>query len=235
VGRLRAAFCDVWRNGKKKHRSLAVAAQLRRCAFAIFVNGAGLACIQFSVGIATRTFTLICAAAASLTLGGYALAADGQLENFEQVSDSLCRGAQPSTEGFRELARMGVHTVLDLRGEGGRSLREAELVTGLGMEYVSIPLSGYQAPTVEQVSKIFAVLGDPAAGKIFVHCRRGADRTGTVLAMYRIQHDHWTNQQALTEAKSMKMASSERLMRKFVLDFKPAAEAATSASAAPVN
>jgi len=127
---------------------------------------------------------------------------------------------------------MGVHTVLDLRGTGGRSSREAEEVKNLGMQYVNIPLDGYQAPTAGQVTKIFALLGDPGAGKIFVHCRRGADRTGTVLAMYRIQHDHWTNQQALDEAKSMKMASSERLMRKFVLDFRPPAEPAASAPAA---
>jgi protein tyrosine phosphatase (PTP) superfamily phosphohydrolase (DUF442 family) len=128
---------------------------------------------------------------------------------------------------------MGVHTVLDLRGSGGRSNREAEIVRGLGMQYVNIPLDGFVAPTPEQISKIFAVLNDASAGKIFVHCRRGADRTGTVLAVYRIQHDHWTNQQALAEAKSMKMASAERLMRKFVLDYQPA-PAAPAAAASPV-
>ena len=101
------------------------------------------------------------------------------------------------------------------------------------MQYVNIPLDGYQAPTPEQVTRIFGVLGSGAAGEVFVHCRRGADRTGTVLAMYRIQHDHWTNQQALTEAKSMKMASSERLMQRFVLDFKPGSAASAPATDAP--
>ena len=141
------------------------------------------------------------------------------LSNFQQVSDSLCRGAQPSDEGFRELAKAGVHTVVDLRGAGGRSSREAELVRSLGMQYINVPLSGYQAPTAVEVSKVMAVLNDPKAGEIFVHCRRGADRTGTILAMYRIEHDHWSNRQALDEAKTMKMASSERLMQKFVLGF----------------
>jgi len=155
------------------------------------------------------------------------------LTNFEQVNESLCRGAQPSAEGFRELAQMGVQTVLDLRGSGGRSQKEGELVRRLGMQYVNVPLDGYQAPTADQVAKVFALLNDQSSGKVFVHCRRGADRTGTILALYRIQHDHWTNRQALDEAVGMKMASSERLMRKLVLDYKPSTAASASTAAAP--
>jgi hypothetical protein len=49
--------------------------------------------------------------------------------------------------------------------------------------------------------------------------------------MYRIEHDHWTNQKALDEAKSMKMAAAERLMKRFVLGFK--AVLAASATATP--
>jgi protein tyrosine/serine phosphatase len=172
----------------------------------------------------------IWATAAALTCGSLVLGAAEQphsLNNFQVVSDSLCRGAQPSGEGFRELAKLGVRTVLDLRGASGRSSKEAQEVRALGMNYVNIPLDGFLAPTPEQVSKIFAVLNDQTAGKIFVHCRRGADRTGTVLAMYRIEHDHWTNQKALDEAMSMKMAAAEKLMQKFVLGFK-----ATPATAA---
>ena len=171
-------------------------------------------------------FWAICAAVA---LGSFGLNAADQpqaLRNFQEVSDTLCRGAQPSTEGFRELAKLGVHTVVDLRGAGGRSSEEAQVVRGLGMEYVSIPLDGFQAPTPAEVSKVLTVLNTPAAGKVFVHCRRGADRTGTVLALYRIEHDHWSNQQALDEAKTMKMAISERLMQKFVMEYNPTVAAA---------
>jgi tyrosine-protein phosphatase SIW14 len=154
------------------------------------------------------------------------------LSNFQAVNESLSRGAQPSADGFRELAKSGVHTVLDLRGAGGRSSEEAKLVRSLGMQYVNIPLDGLKAPTAEEVSKVFAVLNDQSAGKIFVHCRRGADRTGTVLALYRIQHDHWTNQQALSEAKTMKMAAAERSMQKFVLNYSAAASIPAATRAA---
>jgi protein tyrosine/serine phosphatase len=173
--------------------------------------------------------------AAAMAFGSFVLGAVEQpkgLSNFEAVSDSLYRGAQPSADGFRELANSGVHTVLDLRGAGGRSSEEAKLVRSLGMQYVNVPLEGFKAPTPEEVLKVFAVLNDPGAGRIFVHCRRGADRTGTVLALYRIQHDHWTNRQALNEAKTMKMAASERSMQKFVLNYSPAASSPAAAPAA---
>jgi protein tyrosine phosphatase (PTP) superfamily phosphohydrolase (DUF442 family) len=112
---------------------------------------------------------------------------------------------------------------VDLRGGSGRSSKEARVVRSLGMDYVNIPLNGFKAPTADEVSKVLTVLQDPGAGAVFVHCRRGADRTGTMIAIYRIEHDHWQYQQALDEAIKMKMASSERLMREFVLKYAPAA------------
>jgi protein tyrosine phosphatase (PTP) superfamily phosphohydrolase (DUF442 family) len=143
------------------------------------------------------------------------------LTNFEEVNDSLYRGAQPSKEGFRELAKMGVHTVIDLRGPGRRASAEAEFVRSLGMQYVNVPLDGFRAPRPDEISKLLGMLENRNAGPVFVHCRRGADRTGTVVAIYRIEHDHWSNLQALNEAQSMKMASSEILMRKLILQYKP--------------
>ena len=178
--------------------------------------------------------TTILWASASLLFGNVLLASEqtptSVLSNFQQVNEALCRGAQPSDDGFRELAKQGVKTILDLRGGAGRSSHEAQVVRSLGMQYINVPLDGFQAPSADEVSKVMAVLNDPNAGKVFVHCRRGADRTGTVLAMYRIGHDHWTNQQALDEARSMKMASSEKLMQKFVMGFDPLAAPAAVAS-----
>jgi tyrosine-protein phosphatase SIW14 len=155
------------------------------------------------------------------------------LKNFQEVEASLYRGAQPSEEGFRELAKLGVLTVVDLRGSGGRSSKEAEIVAGLGMKYVNVPLAGFKAPTPEQVSELLGILENQSDGPVFVHCRRGADRTGTILAIYRIEHDHWANEKALDEAKVMKMASSERLMRKLILDYKTSEVAAQTPDSAP--
>jgi protein tyrosine/serine phosphatase len=94
------------------------------------------------------------------------------------------------------------------------------------MHYVNVPLGGFKAPTAEQVSKLLTILENQSDGPVFVHCRRGADRTGTIVALYRIEHDHWGNEKALDEAKTMKMAASERLMRDLILDYKPVEVAA---------
>jgi protein tyrosine/serine phosphatase len=150
------------------------------------------------------------------------------LRNFKKVDDQVYRGAQPTEPGFAALAKLGIHTVLDLRDEGGRSSREGIIVRKLGMQYVNIHLAGYVAPTAEQISKTLALLEDPKRAPVFIHCRRGADRTGTIIALYRIEHDHWTNDQALKEAKEMRMASRERLMQALIMKFKPVVPVTTT-------
>jgi protein tyrosine/serine phosphatase len=59
------------------------------------------------------------------------------------------------------------------------------------------------------------------SGPIFLHCRRGKDRTGTIVACYRIQHDNWDNRRALEEAGHFGMSSLERAMRSYIEHFTP--------------
>jgi protein tyrosine/serine phosphatase len=151
----------------------------------------------------------------------WASGAPAGLQNFEQINEHLYRGAQPSGVGFASLAKLGVKTVVDLRASGDRSIHESALAQALGMRYVNVPLDGYRAPTQAQIAKLLGILCDPSAGTIFIHCRRGADRTGTIIAAYRIDHDHWDNQQALSEARAFKMAAWERSMQHFILQFRP--------------
>jgi len=136
--------------------------------------------------------------------------------NFHTVNERLYRGAQPTIEGFQNLAKLGVKTVIDLREAGERSLAEQKVVQAAGMRYVSVPMAGFQAPTASQIAKVFALFHDISAGPVFVHCRRGADRTGTVVACYRIEHDHWDNSKALTEARTFGMSWLERAMQSYV-------------------
>ena len=146
------------------------------------------------------------------------------IPNFHQVDEHLFRGAQPAASEFQRLARMGIKTVLDLREEG-HSVSEQKLVEAAGMRYISLPMSGVLPPSGQQISRALAVLKDSANGPIFVHCRRGADRTGTVIACYRIAHDGWRNRQALEEARTFGMSWLERGMRSYVLHYRAEAAA----------
>jgi protein-tyrosine phosphatase len=77
-------------------------------------------------------------------------------------------------------------------------------------------------PKDDQVAAVQALFNDTTSGPVFVHCKRGADRTGMVIAVYRISHDQWDNQKALSEAKSNGMSFFERAIQHYVLDYKPA-------------
>jgi protein tyrosine/serine phosphatase len=141
------------------------------------------------------------------------------INNFFQVDGHVYRGAQPTKAGFEYLAKIGVKTVLDLRESGKRAEEEEQTVTALGFKYVNIAMSGLTPPTEDQISKILALLEGTSTGAVFVHCMRGADRTGAVIAAYRIDHDHWTNDRALEEAKSEGMSFFQTPRKDYIRNF----------------
>jgi tyrosine-protein phosphatase SIW14 len=178
-----------------------------------------------------RIFTLLIAA-------GLAFAGSDtpSIANFHQVDANIFRGAQPAPQEFQNLSRLGIKTVLDLRDEEGHSRAERKLVEAAGMHYINIPMNGLLAPTDQQISRALAVVEDTASGPIFVHCRRGADRTGTVIACYRIGHDQWRNEKALDEARTFGMSWIERGMRSYVLGYRtPTMTAMPTTTAAPAT
>jgi protein tyrosine/serine phosphatase len=154
------------------------------------------------------------------------------LPRFQKVNERLYRGAQPTTEGIHSLASLGVKTIVDLRGGSRRSAAERKVVEAAGMRYVYAPLSGYFAPPGWQVARLLAVLNDEAAGPVFVHCRRGIDRTGTIIACYRIAHDHWDNRRALGEAEARGMRWISMAMKRYVLRYVAPSNTVASAPAA---
>jgi protein tyrosine/serine phosphatase len=111
----------------------------------------------------------------------------------------LYRGAQPTSEGFTNLRNLGIDTIVRLSlGEEGAAREQSE-VEALGMQFVGIPWSSQESPTPEQVTAFFEVFDDPGHARVFVHCKAGADRTGVMIALYRISIDRWPISQALDE------------------------------------
>ena len=148
------------------------------------------------------------------------------IQNFYQVDDHVYRGAQPTDEGFKYLAKIGVKTILDLREDDERSSAEEHVVTALGMEYVNIPMIGLTPPAEAQISKILALLEDNTTGPVFVHCMQGADRTGAVIAAYRIDQHHWDNARALSEANSDGMHFFQKPRKDWIRRFQARTEEA---------
>jgi len=156
--------------------------------------------------------------------GGSVFAAPATVQgvgNFQKVDEHVYRGAQPTDEGFRNLSKLGIKTIIDLREFDDRSRAEQKSVTAAGMQYIGVPMKGMQRPSDASVYKVLSMLEDTSTGPVFVHCKRGADRTGNVIACYRVEHDHWTNDRALTEAKSMGMSFLERAIQHYVMAYQP--------------
>ena len=116
--------------------------------------------------------------------------------NFGKVTPFLYRGAQPSRQGFQGLAAMGIDIVVDARLSHKSS--EKKIVNAAGMQYVSIPWH-CMFPKDKAIAKFLAVVRENPKKKIFVHCRLGDDRTGMMVASYRMAVDNWTAEQAWTE------------------------------------
>lgn len=160
------------------------------------------------------------------------------IENFDQVDAHVYRGAQPTDEGFRYLAKLGVKTIIDLREADDRAIAEERVVTGAGMKYANIPMTGLTPPTVAEISKILAIMGGSSEEPVFVHCKRGADRTGAVIAAYHINYNGWDNARALKDAKAHKMSSLQFPRQNYIKNFRPltidakALASTTSATAA---
>ena len=152
---------------------------------------------------------------------GFAQSKPLHVRNFAEVNDHLYRGGTPTKVGLEELAATHVSTIIDLREPGEGTEFERLAVKNLGMKYVNIPLRPFSAPTQEQMDQVLSLLLHNDFERIFVHCRRGKDRTGTVVACYRMQHDGWDKRAALLEARKHGMSFTERGMRSFILDFTP--------------
>lgn len=122
------------------------------------------------------------------------------LPNAGKIDESLYRGAQPHKEGIPQLKKLGITTVVDLRGEdAGRIAWERKQAEALGIRFVSIPVSGWSPPSNEQIAQFLSLFGDGKAEKVFVHCHYGDDRTGVFVATYRMARDRWSADQAIKE------------------------------------
>jgi tyrosine-protein phosphatase SIW14 len=143
------------------------------------------------------------------------------IKNFDQVDAHVYRGGQPTVEGFQNLAKLGVKTIVDLREAGIRSQAEDQAVTAAGMKYVNVPMTGLTPPTESEITQILAMLENSSNGPVFVHCLRGADRTGAVIAAYHIDHDKWDNVHALKDAKAHSMSFFQIPRETYIKHFQP--------------
>ena len=158
------------------------------------------------------------------------------IKNFGQMDERFFRGAQPKEDEYRELAALGIKTVIDLREDTeAYSKTQAEAA---GLVYVNIPMIAKKYPESAQVEQFIKLVDDPSTGKFYVHCAGGRHRTGAMGAVYRFNHYNWNFDQVYAEMKKYDFYTrwGHGDFKKFVQDYaanhKPAT---TQVSAESIN
>jgi protein tyrosine phosphatase (PTP) superfamily phosphohydrolase (DUF442 family) len=141
------------------------------------------------------------------------------IKNFGQMDARFFRGAQPGNKDYKDLADIGIKTVIDLRDDPQQN--ERTLVESLGMRYVNIPMVEKKYPTSEAVEQFLKTVKDPTTGKFFLHCAGGRHRTGAMGAVYRFEFDKWSFDRVYREMKQYDFYTSwgHGAFKDFVKDY----------------
>ncbi len=116
------------------------------------------------------------------------------LPNLHKITDNLYRGAQPTEDGIKELKKMGVATVINLRSFHS----DRDEIGDTGLAYEHIHMKAWH-PEDEDIVRFLQIVTDPKRQPVFFHCQHGADRTGTMCAVYRIAVQGWSKEDAIDE------------------------------------
>ena len=166
---------------------------------------------------------LVCVALVVVTAGAvagvpvaYRSAVSVKYRNFRVVEPGvLYRSGQMTPAGFQSVAlEYGLRTVVSLRdakddaGPLPENDAEADWCRANGVRHIVLSPQVWYAPAgrppVEPNLRAFlAAVADPAGRPVLVHCFAGIHRTGGYVALYRVDHDGWTADEAVREMKSM--------------------------------
>jgi protein tyrosine/serine phosphatase len=118
--------------------------------------------------------------------------------NFSEVSPGIYRGGRPDQPGVEvDLPKLGVKTIIDLENDDEAIANEKGWAEKAGITFVSRPMNGMATPDDKEVTDILAQID--ADKPVFVHCMQGQDRTGLIVALYRVFYEKWTPKEAHDE------------------------------------
>ncbi len=151
-----------------------------------------------------------------------------ELPRMHQMSERLYRGAQPGPGGIRRLTKLGINTVINLRGAGAHTRADEAEAKSLGLNYYNIPLPIWGRPNDDDIRRVMEILDAEGSGRVFIHCRDGIDRTGMIGALHRISQEGWSPDRATAEARQYGMRKHQYWMRDYINDFNVQQQRASS-------
>ncbi len=124
------------------------------------------------------------------------------LLNFHEVHSYLLRGGRPSPKGLEILKDKGVKYIIDLTHDTKSVDAEKAIAQNLNMEFINLPMSD-KAPSKSEVDTFLDIVEKAKKNheKVYVHCAHGSDRTGCMVGIWRVTHDHYSYPKAYSEMR----------------------------------
>ncbi len=123
------------------------------------------------------------------------------LYHFNKVDEGIYRSGLIHEEDAPLLKELGIKTVLTWDDQKTRIAQEEQFLKFFGIQTVSIPWNGYDRPSDEVVEKSLTLMNAADRKPILVHCFRGSERTGLIVACWRVRTQKWTPDRAYAEMK----------------------------------
>lgn len=137
------------------------------------------------------------------------------LSNVGRIAPGVYRGNQPLKEGYLTLKKMGIKTVINLRARH----TEKSSVEAAGMDYMVFPINILKSLKPEKVQEIIKAMADTNNQPVYVHCALGKDRTGVIVAVYRIEEQGWSLEEAEQEMHDFGFNEIWFTLKKFLNDY----------------
>lgn len=171
----------------------------------LFILKQPLGAVLVALGLVT--FLSLRTTGEEIQIGQFSnLSGQSVIARFRQVDTGIFASGRPSEEGVKQLKAMGIKTIVNLERElfeeePEKVRKEKKWAEELGVSYLRVAMHPFFKPMREEVDKALAVIADPENQPLFVHCDQGKDRTGLIIAAYRIRIKGWSPEEAYEEMK----------------------------------
>ena len=131
------------------------------------------------------------------------LSACADLRNLHQVDAKIWRSAQPAHKHFHLLEKQGIGEVITLRDWHP----ENDMASRFKFHQITMKAGGIKDEEIVKALRIIVSAEKP----VLIHCYHGSDRTGAVVAMYRMVVQNWTREKAIAELMEPKHGHHARI------------------------
>lgn len=111
---------------------------------------------------------------------GFTAKKEKEIHNFHQVDHNLFRSGQPRKSGMKFAEARGIKTVINLR----QIKDDKSAIKGTDLKQIRVPLKAKEL-TYDDIVVVLSAI-EKAEKPVLIHCLRGSDRTGCMVAAYQM-------------------------------------------------